>query len=388
MFVYLVNIYAVCVWALFFCTGKKTLLKRTIFVLLCFAQCVVVAGFRYGIGLDYSMYAAGFFNMASTDFSELSYEDWEIGYILLNKLIGMFSAWPSVFIMVSSILSLIGPFYLIWRYSHGPFLSVFLYLNMYLFYLDFNFIRQALAMSVMCFAFGFLRDKKFWRFLLLVAIAATFHFTVVYMVPVFLVALMKISPQSMLMYAFGLFFYYIVSDGVLNILLTRFHSEYSASSFIESGITFFYAIFPLLICAAMVALAFYLKEIPRSLSVLMHMTLMMGFWQVVMTKHSLFERFSYYNMLFVILAVPEAIEAFRTQLRSNLTEKYVKETDSGAGGSRALTKRVYSTVFKVMAVVYVAVFVTALAYNMVGLIVPEKGVHGVLPYATDRKSVV
>lgn len=368
-----------------FCTGKKTILKRTIFVILCFAQCVVIAGFRSGIGSDYGMYAAGFFSMARTGFEELTYEDWEIGYIILNKIVGIFTAWPSALIMVSTVLSLIGPFYLIWRYSSGPFLSVFLYLNMYLFYLDMNYIRQAIAMSIMCFAFGFLRDKKFWRFLLVVAIAATFHLTVLYMVPVFIVALLKIKPSTTMLYLFGLLFYYILSDGILNILLSKFHTEYAGSVFIESGVYFYYALFPILLCVGMVAVSFYVKEIPRSLNVLIHMTLMMGFWQVVMTKHSLFERFSYYTMLFVILAVPEALKAFKHQLRDNLTEKYTKEMGSEAEGSRALTRRVANTTAMVMFAVTAVVVLLAFAYNMVGLIVPETGVHGVLPYQTQNQ---
>lgn len=385
MLVYLVNIFAVCVWAMVFCTGKKTVLKRTVFVVLCFAQCVAIAGFRYGIGSDYGMYAAGFFNMARTGFEELTYEDWEIGYILLNKIVGIFTAWPSALIMVSTVISLIGPFYLIWRYSTGPFMSVFLYLNMYLFYLDMNYIRQAIAMSILCFAFGFLRDKKFWRFLLIVAVAATFHLTVLYMIPVFVVALVKITPSSMMLYLFGLLFYYILSDGILNILLSKFHTEYAGSVFIESGVFFYYALFPILLCLGMVALSLYVKEIPRSLNVLIHMTLMMGFWQVVMTKHSLFERFSYYTMLFVILAVPEALKAFKHRLRENLKEKYLKEMGSGAEESRALARRVTNTTAVVMFIVTTAVVLLAFAYNMVGLIVPDAGVHGVLPYQTQNR---
>ncbi len=385
MLVYLVNIFAVCVWAIVFCTGKKTLLKKTIFIVLCFAQCVAIAGFRYGIGSDYGMYASGFFDMARTGFENMTHEDWEIGFILLNKIIGMFTAWSSTFIMVTSVLSLIGPFYLIWRYSSGPFMSVFLYLNLYLFYLDMNYIRQSIAMSILCFAYGYLRDKKFWRFLLIVVIAATFHLTVLYMIPVFIVALLKISPSTMMLYPFGLLFYYILSDGILNIVLSKFHTEYAGSVFIESGVYFYYALFPLLLCAAMVALSFYVKEMPRSLSVLIHMTLMMGFWQVVMTKHSLFERFSYYTMLFVILAVPEGLKAFKHQLRENLKEKYLREMGSDAEGSRALATRITNKTAVMMFSVTAAIVVLALAYNMVGLIIPEAGVHGVLPYQTQNR---
>lgn len=382
MLVYLVNIFLIIVWALVFCTGKKTKLKKFLFVGICFIQCFLISAYRYGLGSDYSMYAAGFFRMAVEGFSSMSHEDWEIGFILLNKIIGLFTAQPSVFIAITSMLILIGPAYLIAKYSINPFLSVFLYVNLYLFYLDMNYMRQALAMSVLCFAYGFLKEKKFWRFILIVAIACSFHLTAVYMVPVFVVCLLEINSRSLLLYLFGLFFYYILSDGLLTIVLSKFHTEYSGSVFIENGIYFFYALFPLLLALAMVVLSYYIKDKPRNLDVLIHMTLMMGFWQIVMTKHSLFERFSYYNMLFVVLAVPEAIKAFRVQLEANLKKKYIQRVGGNERKQKLVSQRVRSRVTVIVGCITAAVVIFAFAYNMVGLIVPVNGVHGVLPYQT------
>lgn len=383
MLVYLINIFLIIVWALIFCTGKRTRLKKWLYVGICFAQLYLISAYRFRIGADYSMYAIGFFSMANDGFSNLQYEDWEIGYILLNKIIGMFTAKPSAFIMISSLLPLIGPAYLIGRYSVNPFMSVFLYVNLYLFYLDMNYIRQAIAMSIICFAYQFLRDKKFWRFLLIVAIAACFHLTVLYMIPVYFVGLLKVSTRSMLLYLFGLLFYYILSDGLLNIILANFHTEYSGSVFIESGVFFYYAFFPLLLCAAMVALSYFAKNRSRSLDLLIHLTLMMGFWQIVMTKHALFERFSYYTMLFVVLAVPEALNAFRDRLKQIQRQKYIRAYHAKSEDSenyRVAVRRADGRAALVTVIVTSAVLVLAFAYNMMGLIVPENGVHGVLPY--------
>lgn len=383
MLVYLINIFLIIVWALIFCTGKRTRLKKWLYVGICFAQLYLISAYRYGIGADYSMYAIGFFSMARDGFSNMSYEDWEIGYVLLNKIIGIFTAKPATFIMITSLFPLIGPAYLIGKYSTNPFMSVFLYVNLYLFYLDMNYIRQAIAMSIICFAFGFLRDKKFWRFLLVVAIAACFHLTVLYMIPVYFVGMLKVNTRSMLLYLFGLLFYYILSDGLLNIILANFHTEYSGSVFIESGIYFYYTFFPLLLCAGMVALSYFVKNKSRSLELLIHLTLMMGFWQIVMTKHALFERFSYYNMLFVVLAVPEALNAFRDQFKTVLREKYIKVYHAKSEDQenyRIAVRRADGKTALTVVLVTAGVFVLALAYNMMGLIVPEKGVHGVLPY--------
>lgn len=386
MLVYLVNILLIIVWALVFCTGKRTPQKQMFFVVICFVQLYLISAVRYRVGGDYSMYTAGFFNMVLDTseygfFQSLSYEDWEIGYIFLNKVIGLFTANYRAFTMIISIFPLIGPAYLIARYSKNAFISVFLYVNLYLFYLDMNFIRQAIAMSILCFAYGFLKNKKFWRFLLVVAIAALFHLTVIYMIPVFLVCLLKVNTRTLLLYLFGLLFYYILSDGVLNIVLAHFHNEYSGSVFIEEGVFFYYALFPLLICAAMVFVSYYVKNLTPEQHMLIHLTLMMGFWTVVMTKHALFERFSYYTMLFVVLAVPELLKVFKDQLKENLTAKYTEEMGkSGEDKTRRVKAKASRITGRVTAIVTVSLLVLAFAYNMMGLI---RGAHGVLPYQTS-----
>lgn len=386
MLVYLINIALTVIWALIFNIGKQTKLKKILYVGICFLQMFLISAFRFRVGNDYSFYAASFFKMAVSGFSDMSYEDWEIGFILLNKVIGVFTAKPSVFIMITSFLVLIGPAYLIARYSVNPFISVFLYVNLYLFYLDMNFIRQAIAMSIICFAYGFLVEKKFWRFLLIVLLAATFHLTVLYMIPVFIVCLIPVSSRSHLLYLFGLLFYYILSDGMLKILLSKFHTEYSDTEFIEKGTYFYYCFFPLMICLGMVALSYFVKEKSRTLNVLIHLTLMMGFWQIVMTKHSLFERFSYYTMLFVVLAVPEGLKAFKKQLTENYTEKLSADIISKNGEktdgskSKSVVSKARKQASSIIGITVAAILLFAFVYNMIGLIVPKNGVHGVLPY--------
>ncbi len=385
MFVYLMNIVFTGIWAVLFCTGKKTKLKKNLFIVLCFVQCLLISANRKGVGSDYYMYVNAFSSMAQDGFSNLSYEDWEIGYILLNKVIGFFTSEIPVFLAVTSFLTLVGPFFLIWKYSVNPFMSVFLFLNMYLFYMDMNFLRQGIAISIMCFAYGFLRDKKFWRFLLFTIIAATFHFTVLYMIPVYFVSLLKVNLKSMLLYGVGLAIYFIFSNSVLNLLFSKFHTEYAHSIYIRLGVFFYYAIFPLMLCVGMIPLAFYLKDrMSRSMNLLIHMTLMMGFWQAAMIKHALFERFSYYTMFFVILAVPEAINEFRDKYKDDFKARLVKKYGDEVNTSRILLRKADAIPNKVAFAISVSVAVLSFAYNLMGLIVPAGGVHTVLPYCTQQ----
>lgn len=383
MFVYLLNILSICVYALFFCRGEQTKLKRAFFLILCFFQCMIIACIRYDIGSDYRWYSNGFKSMAESGFSDMTYGDWEIGFVFLNKLVGLFTKDPAVLIGIAAAISLSGTFYLIWRYSKNPFMSVFLFLNTYLFYLDLNYVRQAIAMSIMCFAYGFLQDRKFWRFLLLCVLAALFHLTVLYLIPVYFITFVKLNVKTLPIYAAALILYFIVSDPILKVVFSHFHTEYAESRFIKYGIAFYYAIYPILLCLGMIALAFYLKfQIPRSLNVLMHLMLLMGFWQIVMTKHALFERFSYHTMSFLLIAVPEAISVFRDKFseksRISLERRYSDNQRRLYTAECRLKKKITIIVFAISA----AVLVLAFAYNMLGLIVPKNGAHGVLPFRT------
>ena len=382
MLVYLLNIFLIIVWALVFRIGKRSRIKDILFVVICFCQMFLISAYRFDVGYDYGMYASGFFWMSVDGFSNMSYEDWEIGFILINKLLGQFTAEPGAIMILTSFLALLGPGYMIARYSKNPFISVFLYLNFNLFYFDMNFIRQAIAMSVLCFAYGFLRDKKFWRFLLLALIAVSFHFSAAYIIAVYFVSLLKINSRTFLLYLFGLFYYYMLSDGLLNFVLSRFHTEYLGSRFIKYGVYVQYAVFPLILALAMVFLAYYVRNMPRTLELMIHLTLISAFWQVVMTKHALFERFSYYTMIYMIIGIPEAIYAFKGEFRLRLKEKCAeqwrgngKKQSHIAAGSKRKTALAVSCVTLLL-------LVTSFVYNMYGLIDLGRGPHGVLPYNT------
>lgn len=381
MLVYLLNIALICIYALYFCRGEQTKLKRTLFIFLCFFQCLMIATIRYDIGTDYYMYRVGFYKMAESGFSDMKYEDWEIGYILLNKIVGSLVKHDGVFFFITSALSLSGTFYMIWRFSKNPFMSVFLFLNTYLFYLDLNYIRQGIAMSIMCFAYGALQDRKLWKFLLLCALAATFHLPVLYLIPVYFITYIKLNLKTMPIYAAGLIVYFAFSDMVWNFIFSHFHQEYSDSRFIKYGIAFYYAIYPLLLCIAMVALVFYLKfDLPKHFNVLVHLTLMMGFWQIVMTKHTLFERFSYYTMPFLLIAVPEAISIFRDKLSERSERALAEKFGDDIEGLKTAELMAEKKRKIIIIAINTAVLVLALGYNLLGLIVPENGAHGVLPF--------
>lgn len=387
MFIYFANILLVIVWALIFCRGNilamderekrddRTRLKRMIFVVLCFAQSFFIAAVRKGVGWDYVMYGQGFVEMYREGFSNLQHFDWEIGFVILNKVIALFTPYGHVFFAVTSFLSLIGPFWLILRYSRNEFLSMFIYLNMWFLYMNMNFIRQAMAISILCFAYPFIKNRKFWRFLAIVLLASLFHASVLYMIPVYFVLLLKAEWKTLMLYLGALIAYFLFSDAVLDFVLKRWHTEYYNSQFINDGVDRIYSILACVICGGVILMLLVFKKKPQILQLSIHFALLTFFWQVVMVKHSLFERFSYYSMIFLMLCIPECIFLFEKRYKKYLRAKLRKTSTFVEGGVT-----VNSKAEKVTAFICLGYMLLLWAYNAVCLLATENGCHGCKPY--------
>ena len=195
MALYLLNVGLICVWGLL-CFGifKNKKIGKLLFLAICFTQLLLLVCFRYRIGFDYDMYAQGFVLMDMEGFSSLSYLDWEIGFIVLTKLIGLFTNNIQVYIGLIAVFCLFSWAFFIYRYSPNVWLSTFLFVNMYLLYLNMNFLRQAVAIAITLFAWPFIKNRKFWPFLGIVVLAALFHTTALILIPVY--AVLRIRPGS------------------------------------------------------------------------------------------------------------------------------------------------------------------------------------------------
>ena len=96
-----------------------------------------------------------------------------------------------------------------------------------------------------------------------------------------------------------------------------------------------------------------------------------------MTKHSLFERFSYYSYIFIILALPEALTAMRKFLREFIS--------SGGKTSEHLDiseKAVSKKASMYCALALAGLLLITSAYHIFGLMAGTSGVHGVVPYSS------
>ncbi len=314
MLLYTLSNAALLVWAAIFCFHKPSKVKNLLFVILSFTQLFVIMAFRYNVGFDYQMYATGFRNMQAAGFETLAYKDWETGFVLLTKLIGLI---PSIdydwYMLILSVIAIVPAAIFIYKNSPIPWISVVLYVNMFMFFMSMNFLRQMVAISLLMLAWHFMKRNKFWLFALVIIIASFFHQTVLVMLPVYLLIKVKPGLKELLLYGYLLLWFYLASTNLIQVITSFYHEEYSESIFVKQGVSLVYAILPVFITIV----AFVLAKtgtinMNNENKYLINLSFIGTLLMVTMSKHSIIERLSYYFILFMILLVPVIYQSLKT----------------------------------------------------------------------------
>lgn len=81
--------------------------------------------------------------------------------------------------------------------------SIFTYVSLAYYLFGFAGIRQAMAMSVYMLSFRYIIDGKFWKYALVVLIAALFHKSIIVALPAYLVTLLRFSVRNISLLAVG-----------------------------------------------------------------------------------------------------------------------------------------------------------------------------------------
>lgn len=369
MLFYTINNLLILLWAALFCFHKPSQKKNLIFIIIAFTQLGIISVLRYHIGFDYNMYAVGFNFMNEDGFGVMQYKDWEIGFVFLSKLLGIFLPNFIWYIGFFVIAALVPTAIFIYKNSDMPWVSTVLYVNMFLFFMTMNFLRQAVALSIVMLSWHFMKRNKFIPFVITVIIASLFHQTALIMFIVYFLVKMKTTVKEIIVYLYLLLWFYISSTGFINLITLFVHEEYSDSIFVREGLSYVYAIFPALV----VLIAFWLVKtktivVDRETQYIINMSLIGAVLSITMLKHSIIERLTYYFTIFLIILVPLIYQSIRHNgITFSLGSKRTIEI------STEKQKKIASAV--------VLVFVLVLSYSVFYYGLSENA-HGVVPYET------
>lgn len=168
-----------------FATDKKEKFKlNKVFFILSILSLVFIMGFRtQGVGVDDNNYNRIFDQIKENGiWNYFMQTKLEPGYALANYIVGLFTDDFQVFIFLSSLIPTI-LFYKAIEYERkhvNYFLVIFLYgtvLHLYFF----SITRLFIAASIVTYALRYVFEKKSFKYVMLVLLATTFHYSAIWM---------------------------------------------------------------------------------------------------------------------------------------------------------------------------------------------------------------
>ena len=154
---------------------------------------IFVAGARYATGTDYWDYLGWFGYYRERPLWEVLQR--EEGFFWgISTILGYFTKDPNIafFVCEAIIIFCFVPTFV--KYSHNLSLTVFLYLAMFDYFSTFNGVRQWTAAAITFASLPLLKERKLFRYLLMILFAYCFHNSAIFMIPIGLFAL--VSPTS------------------------------------------------------------------------------------------------------------------------------------------------------------------------------------------------
>lgn len=259
------------------------------------------------VGTDVSNYHNFFESISRSSWEKVLSDGTEIGYSLLNKIVSVSLKDFRWFLIIVAALSVyfIAKVYI--KFSNDATLSIALVICMSNFVMMFSGLRQAIAISIGFLAFEFVREKKLFKFLLIVAIAMLFHisaFMLVFMYPVYHIRLTRNSLVAIIPVMGFVFLFNKQIFSILGSILSKY-TDYDATISLTGA-------YSMLILFVLFAIFAYLiadePKLDNDTIGLRNFLLLSIVLQMFAPLHTISMRMNYYYIAFIPLLLPRIIE--------------------------------------------------------------------------------
>lgn len=231
-------------------------------------------------------------------------------FLLLNNIIGRYTDNFQMAVATYSVLTLIGPFYLIKRYSNNPYYSMFLYIVMGFQASSFSGIRTAIALSILCFSLSAIFERKPVKFLMIVFLASMFHRTAIVFVVVYFLYSREMTKMNILIHMSGTFLLYLLGEYVFK-LITKIGLFRKYTQFIVRTGSITYAL--VILAVFFISLYFYkgMKRKYGNVDFLYNTILFAFTTQILGAYNTNIMRLTEYFYIYAIVLIPNAFDTVR-----------------------------------------------------------------------------
>lgn len=202
------------------------------FILLFF-----ISAFRGDFTTDYTNYANRFESIEYYSFLDIIKYDFNIetGYLIMNKVISLFTSNPVYLFALMTLIILICFYYQFNKYSVSVWLSVLMFVTAGSFYASFNISRQIVAVAIIFMGSSFLYNRKMIKYFLVVIFASFFHITSLIMIPFYFILNFRINLRNLLLFALGSAIIVYNFNSIVDFVQLFIYDNYTENSYGMTG---------------------------------------------------------------------------------------------------------------------------------------------------------
>lgn len=286
------------------------LFKKKIQIIACASILFLISAFRsVEVGGDLINYIPFFHKTAYMGIKEILNSNYELGYIIFNKIINFIYNNDQFFIFMSSLVVIFFIAKYISRYSLLPWLSYYLFVSLMFFGSSFNLVRQSMAMAIVLNSIKYIEERNLKKFILNIFIASLFHRTAMIFIILYFTSKYKINIKYffvMILSAIGIILF---GDKIISILMNSSERYLDYTDKISSGNG--YGMLAMLIIVLLFGLIFGKNsdEDKFKLKIHYHMIILAILMQLLALKFSLFSRVTSYFSIGLIVFISNIIKS-------------------------------------------------------------------------------
>ena len=280
--------------------------KKIFFVLVCLGV-ILFQGFRdFSVGTDLVGYIPSYLKIGNMDVSSLKYQNYEKGYIILNKVIFLLGCDERQFLIIIAAVIQIPIFFTIYKYSERYLMSILWYFAFGNFIMTFSGLRQAIAMSIVFSGYYFIKNKRKYKFIMLIIFAALFHKSVLFCLVLYPLYYTKINRKKIIFVFSFLILLFIFKNKVLFIVSKLYYGK-------SSEITSTGAYTMLIIYFFLYVLSLCSKRRDKDYQGLRNMLLLLTTIFVFAPIHNYITRIGYPITLYMTIFIPKLVNSIKVR---------------------------------------------------------------------------
>ena len=175
--------------------------KRLLYYGACAFLILIFTLQDYSVSVDIAEYMRQWAIIPDLTFSQMLVHKFEIGFVLLCWFLERTFTSDRVLLLVMSVLIML-PFCRSFEdETESPMVALMAFVALGMYQHAIIFWRQLAAMAILTFSYRYIRERRFWPFLITVLMAMTFHKVAVVFIPLYIVYPLPVSKWMLLLCA-------------------------------------------------------------------------------------------------------------------------------------------------------------------------------------------